>query len=484
MKVFSSIENIQKSVFFMSRKASQTRSTHQNAQSGLKDLSNKLSKIQLNTKTIVRKSSAKSFTVDKLIESIRTGQYKRIVVLAGAGISTPSGIPDFRTPGTGLYDNLQRYNIPYPEAIFELNYFARNPQPFFQLAKELYPGRYFPNVIHYFIRYLFEQNVLHRVYTQNIDGLERMAGIPAEKIVEAHGTFVTATCQRCRQKYQCEDIRQKIFDDEIPKCTKTSRCTGIIKPDIVFFGEDLPRRFQLYSQDLPMCDCCIVMGTSLAVYPFADIVDSTTRTTPRILINRQVVGSFLSPRPYDVTMTGDLEMNVKEILKQLDVIDKVMELMKNENGEQEKNKKFERRSTTNSNARNEQLKVAEKFLEQKRHFSTVSYHRPQTQLVQQPKIVFDEATKLRIEKHNNTLLINRKRSQSVGLVKQILPPSPSSSSSSSSSESLNSSLSDTQLMPFAFKKVVDKSNRTRTQTIATPVIKVKQNALLNATFRT
>jgi NAD-dependent deacetylase sirtuin 3 len=134
----------------------------------------------------------KSFSVDKLIESIKTGRYKRIIILAGAGISTPSGIPDFRyvdslanfkfikdlffrTPGTGLYDNLQRYNIPYPEAIFELNYFYRNPQPFFHLAKELYPGRYFPNIIHYFIRYLHDQNILHRVYTQNIDGLERSA---------------------------------------------------------------------------------------------------------------------------------------------------------------------------------------------------------------------------------------------------------------------------------------------------------------------
>ena len=121
----------------------------------------------------VRKFSAKSFSVDTLIESIKNGRYKRIVVLAGAGISTPSGIPDFRTPGTGLYDNLQRYNIPYPEAIFELSYFYRNPQPFFHLAKELYPGRYLPNIIHYFIRYLYDQNILHRVYTQNIDGLER-----------------------------------------------------------------------------------------------------------------------------------------------------------------------------------------------------------------------------------------------------------------------------------------------------------------------
>ncbi|CAF4735073.1 unnamed protein product, partial [Rotaria sp. Silwood2] len=114
------------------------------------------------------------------------------------------------------------------------------------------------------------------------------SGIPSDKIVEAHGTFQSATCQRCHQKYQSEDIRQDIFNDKIPICYKTSRCNGIIKPDIVFFGEDLPRRFQLYQQDLPLSDCCIVMGTSLAVYPFSDIIDSTTRSTVRLLINRQL----------------------------------------------------------------------------------------------------------------------------------------------------------------------------------------------------
>ncbi|CAF4437490.1 unnamed protein product, partial [Rotaria magnacalcarata] len=314
----------------MSRKSSQIRSPHNIARRNLNDLSNRLSKVEITTKN-VRNSSTKKNSLDYFIESIKKGQFKRVVVLAGAGISTASGIPDFRTAGTGLYDNLQRYNIPYPEAIFELNYFNRNPKPFFDLAKELYPGKYFPNINHYFIRYLYDKNILRRVYTQNIDGLERMAGIPNDKIVEAHGTFQSAACQRCRQKYQCEDIHQDIFDDKIPICWKTSRCNGIIKPDIVFFGEDLPSRFQLYQQDLPSSDCCIVMGTSLAVYPFADIVDSAARSTIRLLINRQLVGTFLSPRPYDVTLIGDLEINTKQLLTKLDALDYVLELMNKEN---------------------------------------------------------------------------------------------------------------------------------------------------------
>ncbi len=80
----------------------------------------------------------------------------------------------FRTPGTGLYDNLRQYKIPYPQAIFDMDYFECNPRPFYTLAKELYPcGKYQPNYSHYFLRLLHEKNVLLRVYTQNIDGLER-----------------------------------------------------------------------------------------------------------------------------------------------------------------------------------------------------------------------------------------------------------------------------------------------------------------------
>ena len=78
-----------------------------------------------------------------------------------------------RTPGTGLYDNLQQYRIPDPTAIFDITFFACNPRPFFALARELYPGRYAPNLVHYFVRLLQEKGILLRNYTQNIDGLER-----------------------------------------------------------------------------------------------------------------------------------------------------------------------------------------------------------------------------------------------------------------------------------------------------------------------
>lgn len=311
-----------------------------------------------------------------------------------------------------------------------------------------------------------------------------MAGIPADKIVEAHGSFMTATCQRCRQKYDCEDIRQQIFDDRIPKCTKSMRCNGIIKPDIVFFGEDLPRRFQLYVQDLPSCDCCIVMGTSLAVYPFADIVDSTTRSTARLLINRHVVGPFLSPRPFDVTMTGDLEDNVKELLTKLDVIEKVMELMKQENEKHRNNKTYQEKIVIKSAStpKDDRLKAAQTFIEQKRKFSTLNYNRPEPQYIAQQRGLINEATKVMIEKHNDALLFNRRRSKSTLPVLQARYSSPSSSSSSS--DSLDSSLSESELMPFSFKHTSDPKIRRSRQIIKISTAQLKKHPLLNATLRT
>ncbi|XP_051503635.1 NAD-dependent protein deacetylase sirtuin-3, mitochondrial [Myxocyprinus asiaticus] len=255
-------------------------------------------------------------TLEDVAENIRERKFRRIVVMAGAGISTPSGIPDFRSPGSGLYDNLQQYNLPYAEAIFEINYFHHNPNPFFALAKELYPGNYQPNITHYFIRMLHDKGQLLRMYTQNIDGLERMAGIPPKMLVEAHGTFATATCTVCCRNYKGEELRNDIMEGTVPKCPT---CKGIIKPDIVFFGEELPQHFFMYLTDFPMADLLIIMGTSLEVEPFASLAGAVRGSVPRLLINRDLVGPFSwgSPRHNDVVELGDVVGGVKKLVELL-----------------------------------------------------------------------------------------------------------------------------------------------------------------------
>ncbi|XP_076454319.1 NAD-dependent protein deacetylase sirtuin-2-like [Babylonia areolata] len=224
-------------------------------------------------------------TLEGVARYIQSGKCKNIVTMVGAGISTSAGIPDFRSPGSGLYDNLQQYNLPNPQAIFMIDFFMENPKPFFVLAKELFPGSLKPTLCHYFIQMLHSKGLLLRHYTQNIDTLERVAGLPTDKLVEAHGTFHTAHCLQCGARYTLPWMKEKIFADEIPMCSEED-CTGVVKPDIVFFGEALPGRFsQCAMKDLKQCDLLIVMGTSLVVQPFASLVSRVPPSTPRLYVN-------------------------------------------------------------------------------------------------------------------------------------------------------------------------------------------------------
>lgn len=267
-----------------------------------------------------------------------------IVTMVGAGISTSAGIPDFRSPTTGLYNNLMKYNLPYPQAIFELEYFYQNPKPFFRLAKELYPGTFKPTPSHYFVKLLEQKGLLIRHYTQNIDTLERIAGISEEKIVEAHGTFFTNHCLQCKTAYSLEFVKEKIFADEVPTCS----CGGVIKPDIVFFGEGLPERFHvLPHQDFASCDLLIIMGTSLTVQPFASLVEYVNDDCVRLLINRDKVGGGgygfframmfgeglcfdLPGNRRDVAWTGDCDDGCFFLADKLGLGDELRELIKTE----------------------------------------------------------------------------------------------------------------------------------------------------------
>ncbi|XP_051001541.1 NAD-dependent protein deacetylase sirtuin-3, mitochondrial isoform X2 [Acomys russatus] len=275
-------------------------------------------------------NSQKKLSLQDVAELIRTRACRRVVVMVGAGISTPSGIPDFRSPGSGLYNNLQQYDIPYPEAIFELGFFFHNPKPFFLLAKELYPGHYRPNVTHYFLRLLHDKDLLLRLYTQNIDGLERASGIPASKLVEAHGSFATATCTVCRRSFPGEDLWADVMADKVPRCPV---CTGVVKPDIVFFGEPLPAKFLLHVADFAMADLLLILGTSLEVEPFASLSEAVQKSVPRLLINRDLVGPFaLSSRSKDVAQLGDVVHGVERLVDLLGWTQELQDLIQRETG--------------------------------------------------------------------------------------------------------------------------------------------------------
>ncbi|XP_020295783.1 NAD-dependent protein deacetylase sirtuin-2 isoform X2 [Pseudomyrmex gracilis] len=227
--------------------------------------------------------------LDGIVEYIKKKSNCRIITMAGAGISTSAGIPDFRSPSSGLYHKLDKYNLPHPQAIFELDFFMKNPEPFFTLARELLPEGFKPTISHYFIRMLWEKGLLLRHYTQNIDTLERVAGLPSEKLVEAHGTFHTGRCLTCRAPYTLEWMKEKIIEGLIPKCEECNK--GVVKPDIIFFGEMLPDRFRdLADRDFVNADLLIIMGSSLVVQPFASLVDRVRATCPRLLINNEKVG--------------------------------------------------------------------------------------------------------------------------------------------------------------------------------------------------
>ncbi|KAI1864732.1 hypothetical protein JX265_008456 [Neoarthrinium moseri] len=245
---------------------------------------------------------------------IKHGRIKRIVVMTGAGISTAAGIPDFRSPETGLYHNLARLNLPFAEAVFDIDYFQEHPEPFYILAKELYPGKFHPTISHVFISMLAEKSLLHKLFTQNIDCLERAAGVPDSHIVEAHGSFATQRCIECKTSYPDTQMRQHVEKGEPPRCI--TGCGGLVKPDIVFFGESLPPSFYENRAIPAQSDLLLVLGTSLTVHPFASLPGMAMERTPRVLFNKERVGD-LGTRADDVLCLMDCDSGIRKLAAEL-----------------------------------------------------------------------------------------------------------------------------------------------------------------------
>lgn len=234
-----------------------------------------------------------SFTLEGIAELFHEDKIGKssVIVLVGAGMSTAAGIPDFRSPSSGIYSNLQKYNLPHPEDVFKLDYFKNNPAPFYDLSRTLLPQRLQPTLSHYFVRLLNDKGYLLRCFSQNVDCLESLSGLPKDKLCLAHGSFETGHCLRCNAEYSLAWMRKIVEEGGIPHCTKTQDCKGLIKPDVKFFGERLDGRFfRLVKEDFPKCQLLIIIGSSLTVMPFAQLVQKVPSNCPRLLINKTKSG--------------------------------------------------------------------------------------------------------------------------------------------------------------------------------------------------
>ncbi|PCH40120.1 NAD-dependent deacetylase sirtuin-2 [Wolfiporia cocos MD-104 SS10] len=250
---------------------------------------------------------------------MKSPECRKVFVMLGAGASTSAGIPDFRSPEIGMsaccltQSNLARFDLTHPEAIFEINFFRQNPKPFYALARELLPGRFRPTPTHSFVKLLHDHSLLHTCFTQNIDTLERRAGVPDHKIVEAHGSFANQRCVECRAEYDAVKMRECLKTGTIANC---NQCGGLVKPDITFFGESLPEPFHRAVPFLRGADILFVIGTSLQVQPFASLPSLVPEHCPRVLINLEDVGDFGS-RSDDVIILDKCDNVVRALAKEL-----------------------------------------------------------------------------------------------------------------------------------------------------------------------
>ncbi|CAL8097169.1 unnamed protein product [Calicophoron daubneyi] len=307
-------------------------------------------------------------TLEKVIQLLESCH--SILVVTGAGISVSCGIPDFRSRD-GIYARLAKDfpDLSSPQAMFDMNYFTQNPAPFFKFAKEIFPGQFSPSLTHRFVAHLEKQNKLLRNYTQNIDTLEQMAGI--SRLIQCHGSFATATCTLCKYRVPGSEIKNAIYAQTIPYCPrcrpekscpmpkvngagdskhskksfpdsgrKTNRFNlrgreadrsggtgngeqsvnnppaslGVLKPDIVFFGEDLSSEFHdTLASDVNVADLVLVIGSSLKVRPVAHIPHSIPANVPQILINREP----LSNHDFDVELLGDCDVIIGDLCTRL-----------------------------------------------------------------------------------------------------------------------------------------------------------------------
>ena len=192
---------------------------------------------------------------------------RRIVVFTGAGISTESGIPDFRSPG-GIWDRYDPSELTYQKFLSS----QTSREKYWERQKTLWPiiAAAVPNAGHMAIAELHRMEKLDCVITQDGDGLHQKSGVPAAKVIELHGTWTRALCLGCGRRYPSEDVQVRLeAGEKVPRC---EACGGTLKPDVIQFGQAMPERETDEARRRAAgCDLLLVCGSSLVVYPAAEI---------------------------------------------------------------------------------------------------------------------------------------------------------------------------------------------------------------------
>jgi NAD-dependent deacetylase len=239
----------------------------------------------------VERQVATSEDVERLAELL--GQSRRAVALTGAGVSVPSGIPDFRTPETGLWAKVD------PMEVAHISVFEDDPERFWSYYRPRFQalGDKEPNRAHEVLAELERRGLIEGVITQNIDRLHRAAG--SRNVVEVHGSIETSSCRRCATVFELDQV-DDLFDSRgVAICAS---CGGPVKPDVVLFGELLAESTMARATELAeRADLMLCIGSSLAVYPVAGLPQLTLSGGGRLAIVTK------GETPYD----GDAELKLE-----------------------------------------------------------------------------------------------------------------------------------------------------------------------------
>jgi len=233
----------------------------------------------------------------KAAELIQTS--KKTLALTGAGISTESGIPDYRSPGTGLWEKHD------PATTASLSALQKDPARFYDYNLERWTAynHVKPNLAHYALTKLEHRNLLLGVITQNIDSLHVRAG--SQKVWEVHGHLRTCQCMECRKKYSFEKLINLYRNGENPP--RCASCSGVLRPDVVLFEDKMSEAFFNASQVISGCQLLLVIGSSLTVYPVAGLPGAAKQL---VIINR-------TPTQWDEEAAVVINENSSKVMRDL-----------------------------------------------------------------------------------------------------------------------------------------------------------------------